>query len=371
MNILVGIRGKGDTADSYYRAIAPWSLVRYWTNHQIRVEPLSSDGVRWADVVVFQRSASAEEELLMHEAKGRGKAVVYDCDDNLFDVPPSAGELYTYYWTPGVMKPKPPLLHHARMLGMADLVTVPTQALGDLLCQHTGRPLNVRVLPNCVMRGDWDLTLPMHAQHPDGDAETVTVGWMGHLYHWDDFQMIKGALEDVICAENARLVILGFPELTRLFSPRLLERTRIEPCLPFAQMGAVRQAMRTFDVGILPLADTPFNRGKSPLKAFQMGAAGVPCVASPTVYGEVVADLLPEAFPDEGGALRIARSQADWVEILSYLIHSPTWRRMMACAWQQEVWKRHCYESVIEVDGKDMPQAMLWLQAAEEAVRCA
>jgi hypothetical protein len=42
MKILVGLRGRGDTADAYYRAIAPWSLVRYWTNHDIRITAASS-----------------------------------------------------------------------------------------------------------------------------------------------------------------------------------------------------------------------------------------------------------------------------------------------------------------------------------------
>ncbi len=364
MNILVGIRGKGDTADCYYRAVAPWSLVRYWSNHEIRVRPLNSPDIKWADVVIFQRSASPTEELLMREAKAAGKLCIYDCDDNLFDIPPSAGELYLYYWEPGKMEPKPPLQYHSRMLQLADVVTVPTQALGDILSERTGKALNVKVLPNCVMRGDWDWQLPMKASYPDGDPNTVTVGWMGHLYHWDDFMMVRDALDRVICEHNARLVILGFPEVTRMFSPRLLARTKAEDAVPFRDFGTMRQLMSAFDVGILPLADTPFNRGKSPLKLFQMGAAGVPVVASKTVYGEVAAK------GDDGGCYFQATDQ-HWGDALSmYIDHRHQDEvKEIGRAWQRRVWERHCYESFIEMDGKQVPQALLWLKTCEEAIQ--
>ena len=47
-------------------------------------------------------------------------------------------------------------------------------------------------------------------------------------------------------------------------------------------------------------------------------------------------------------------------------------RRNLAQAWQERVWAAHCYESPIEIDGKQAPQAMLWLRAVEEAVeQCA
>jgi glycosyltransferase involved in cell wall biosynthesis len=41
-----------------------------------------------------------------------------------------------------------------------------------------------------------------------------------------------------------------------------------------------RIGLSSLDIGIVPLADTAFNRGKSALKALEMAAAGVPVVAS-------------------------------------------------------------------------------------------
>jgi hypothetical protein len=61
-----------------------------------------------------------------------------------------------------------------------------------------------------------------------------------------------------------------------------------------------------------------------------------------------------------------------WVSRLALMIRDAALRRNLAQAWQERVWAAHCYESPIEIDGKQAPQAMLWLRAVEEAVeQCA
>jgi glycosyltransferase involved in cell wall biosynthesis len=64
------------------------------------------------------------------------------------------------------------------------------------------------------------------------------------------------------------------------------------------------------DIAICPLTDDIFNNGKSPLKWEEMSAMKVPCVCSPTVYGN---------FIEHGKTGFIAR-QGEWEACLEKLL---------------------------------------------------
>jgi hypothetical protein len=76
-----------------------------------------------------------------------------------------------------------------------------------------------------------------------------------------------------------------------------------------------------FDIGVMPLEDSPFARGKCAFKLIQYMAAGLPVVASPVGPNcELVA-------PGRNGYL--ASSQDDWQSMLRLLIDDPLLRRRM------------------------------------------
>lgn len=50
-------------------------------------------------------------------------------------------------------------------------------------------------------------------------------------------------------------------------------------CIPSTQYETYRLNLRNLDIGIAPLAPTPFNMSKSDLKALEYGAWGIPCIA--------------------------------------------------------------------------------------------
>lgn len=67
----------------------------------------------------------------------------------------------------------------------------------------------------------------------------------------------------------------------------------------------------TFDVGVVPLVDIPFNHAKSNIKGLEYAAAGIPFVASP----------LPEyeRLAEEHNVGRIAKTARDWERHLKAL----------------------------------------------------
>jgi len=82
-------------------------------------------------------------------------------------------------------------------------------------------------------------------------------------------------------------------------------------------------------IGIAPLPDNPFTRGKCGLKTLQYMAAGLPVIASPT---GVNADIV-----QPGATGFLARSEDDWMRSVSELAAKPELRYRMGQAG-----RKHC-----------------------------
>jgi glycosyltransferase involved in cell wall biosynthesis len=102
--------------------------------------------------------------------------------------------------------------------------------------------------------------------------------------------------------------------------------------VPWLPVDVYPRAYRGIDILCCPLADTDFNRGKSPIKAFEGAAAGCAVVASPTVYRRVLHD---------GGNGYIVRDAEAWAGILAALLDYPELRQRVAVNWQRRVQQRH------------------------------
>ena len=86
------------------------------------------------------------------------------------------------------------------------------------------------------------------------------------------------------------------------------------------------------DIGCSPLADTPFNRCKSPIKLWEYGLAGAAVVASPTVYMDEVVN---------GASAFLAETAEDWERMLALLIENDWLRLNSAATLRTHVRQRH------------------------------
>ncbi|MDQ4130416.1 MAG: glycosyltransferase [Actinomycetota bacterium] len=109
----------------------------------------------------------------------------------------------------------------------------------------------------------------------DVDLTPPVVGFVGHLSNRIDLRMLESV------AERGRSLLLVGPrqrtfQLQRV--TRLLERPNVRwvGYKPFEQLPSY---LRVMDVGLVPYADSPFNRASFPLKILEYLAAGRAAVA--------------------------------------------------------------------------------------------
>jgi len=88
-------------------------------------------------------------------------------------------------------------------------------------------------------------------------------------------------------------------------------------------------SLDAFDVGIMPLSDDPFSRGKCAFKLLQYGAAGLPAVASPVGMNRDVIEHAVTGF--------LADTPEDWGEHLTHLAEDEPLRERLGRAARKAV----------------------------------
>jgi glycosyltransferase involved in cell wall biosynthesis len=146
------------------------------------------------------------------------------------------------------------------------------------------------------------------------------IGWIGSPVTAPYLNLIREALSALRRESEVRLVLIGagnFQTFTEI-------PTEI---LPWSEDIERRLAQR-FDVGIMPLIDGPFERGKCGYKLVQYMASALPVVASPVGVNQRIVEPQVNGF--------LANSSADWLAALRGLRDNVQIRRMMGQMGRQK-----------------------------------
>lgn len=196
----------------------------------------------------------------------------------------------------------------------ADLVVCGNRYLAEETSRHTDR---IAVIPTAV---DTERFHPKLRARSNG---AVTIGWTG-----------SGSTNRYL---NEMLPVLA-PLAGRA---RLKVLSDTTDGLNFAQLGSVprefvpwspdREAPETasFDIGLMPLPDNPWTRGKCGCKALQYMALGIPAVCSPVgVNAEII---------DHGRTGCLAATPEQWREVLDRLVSDAETRETIGRAARRRV----------------------------------
>jgi glycosyltransferase involved in cell wall biosynthesis len=181
----------------------------------------------------------------------------------------------------------------------------------------------VHVIPTTVNR-DW------YAPREEGErAGAFTLGWLGSRATLPYLENLRPAFEAFHSLGHAwalKIIADAFPDWPHL--PVLRRPWSLE---------MEKKELPTFDVGLNPLPDDDWCRGKCALKVLQYFAAAVPAIASPVgVNRELVEDGVT--------GLR-AVSQKDWFEAFKNMERELGARREMGRRAREKMWQSYTMES--------------------------
>lgn len=107
--------------------------------------------------------------------------------------------------------------------------------------------------------------------------------------------------------------------------------------VPWSKESEV-SALQDFDIGLMPVPDTEWVKGKVGFKAIQYSAVGVPCVTSNVGAG-------PDVVRDQETGFVVENSDDAWVGALRTLIDNPDRRIKMGAAAREHVLRTYSVPS--------------------------
>jgi glycosyltransferase involved in cell wall biosynthesis len=219
-----------------------------------------------------------------------------------------------------------------RMLDLADAFVCGNDYLASF-SRPSGKPL--LVAPSPV-----PLDVPAARARPPGVP--VRIGWLGSPVNLASLASLGPVLRRLGERHDFVLVVIS-------------EETLDLPGVPVQHVrwSADTQAreIAQLDVGLMPLVDSPWSRGKCAYKLLQYMAAGLPVVASAVGMNRAVVD------PGRNGLLAV--DEREWLEALEQLIESPEQAARLGRCARASVRERFGYERA----------AQAWCHFLERVIR--
>jgi glycosyltransferase involved in cell wall biosynthesis len=256
---------------------------------EIRSGPLGD--VVWVYAELFPHLPASFERLLLH----RRRPIVFDFDDAFFHAYDFHRSGIVRRLLGGKLEP---------LLRAASACTCGNAYLRDYAAQFCS---NTFIVPTAV---DTQRYAPAERKR----GEIPVIGWIGSPSTWQYVQPVAPMLEDMVRSGRARVRIVGAGSSARAQADSGFE------FVDWSEATEVAEIQR-MDIGIMPLPDDPWARGKSGYKLIQYMACGLPVVASPV---GVNSDIVKEG---ETGLL--ASSLSEWPSALDSLLMDAAARNRM------------------------------------------
>lgn len=180
---------------------------------------------------------------------------------------------------------------------------------------------DIRIIPTTI---DTDQYVP--GEHDSRPDRPVCIGWSGSFSTVVHFETALGALRrikkrfgDHVCFKLIGDASYARPELDLQGQPWRRE-TEIDD-------------LREIDIGLMPLPDIEWAKGKCALKGLQYMALEIPTIMSPVGVNTEVIDDGIDGF--------LASTEDEWVDRISRLVEDSELRRRMGAAGRKTVLERY------------------------------
>lgn len=173
---------------------------------------------------------------------------------------------------------------------------------------------NVMIVPTTI---DTDKYLPKERH---SSTEKITIGWSGSFSTIQHLDTVRDVLQELARTEHFRLRVIGTPQYE-------IDGVDVEAMQWRADTEV--EDLNQIDIGIMPLPDDNWSKGKCGLKALQYMALGIPTVCSPVGVNSTIIEDGVNGF--------LAGEKAEWIAKIKQLIHNPELRHSLGRAGRQTV----------------------------------
>ncbi|MEO5777865.1 MAG: glycosyltransferase family 4 protein [Flavobacterium sp.] len=155
----------------------------------------------------------------------------------------------------------------------------------------------------------------------------VVIGWIGSPSTLKYLKPLVPVFEEIIKKYNCKIHIIGAKEDLGI--------SKNVDYFPWSEDKEVL-LIRNFDIGIMPLDNTPWELGKCSYKLIQYMGCAIPVVASPVGMNVEVVDEKINGF--------LATTKEQWLQALITLIENPAIREQFGKKGRQKVEKLYSLE---------------------------
>ncbi|MGE0039763.1 MAG: glycosyltransferase family 4 protein [Vicinamibacterales bacterium] len=241
--------------------------------------------------------------------KAGGRRLVFDYDDALYALAPGQDRGLRAW------PRRRRIRRFLRVLDASDLVVIENDENRRVTEAHCPRTLSIT--------GPIDTARYRPAAR--APRPEVVLGWVGSPSTTGYLEMLRPALAELARRGHAvRLHLVGASRFESADVPVRLT--------PWTLAGEVA-ALEDFDVGLMPLTDDPWSRGKGGYKLLQYMAMGIPSVASPVGIND--------GLLRDGDTGFLPPTAGDWFEALERLVTDAALRRAMGARARDEAVARH------------------------------
>jgi len=245
----------------------------------------------WVYAELFPWLPASAERLAFRS----GKPLIYDFDDAFFHPYDDHSNALVRALLGGKLEP---------LISGAAAVCAGNDYLKDYAARAGATAI---VLPTVV---DIDLYVPA-ATRPD---RPLTIGWIGSPTTWGFVRPYLPLLADLCRDRGVVFSAVG--------AGATAEADRFDGLtfIPWSEASEIT-SVQAMDIGIMPLPDAPWARGKSGYKLIQYMACGLPVVASPVGVNSTIVE--------DGVSGLLASDPAQWRAALTRLIDDAQLRAAM------------------------------------------
>jgi len=277
------------------------------------------------DIIFIQREAFMLGSVYFEKQFSKSKAkVIFDFDDAIWFMDVSEGnKKFKFLKNPEKTE---------KIISLSDIVFAGNQYLANYAKKKNA---NVIIIPTTIDTEKHKRSMPYAGN------EKICIGWSGSITTIKHFEYAIPILRKIKkkYGDKVYFKVMGEPNYKN-------DELNIQG-IPWTSATEV-DVLSSFDIGIMPLPDDEWAKGKCGLKGLSYMALEIPTILSPVgVNTEIIQDGV-NGF--------LATDEEEWIEKLSLLIESEELRKNLGIKARKTVIERYSIESQKEVYIKHFQQ---------------